>query len=57
MDIEALIKFTQKIVRQLSLSGEEGLVIPIIVEEMKALGFDRVWVDKNGSAIGQINGA
>ncbi len=57
MDIEALIEFTQKIVRQQSLSGEEGLVIPIIVDEMKALGFDKVWVDKNGSAIGQINGA
>ncbi|MCJ7435474.1 MAG: YgeY family selenium metabolism-linked hydrolase [Anaerolineales bacterium] len=57
MDIEALIKFTQKIVRQQSLSGEEGLVIPIIVQEMKALGVDRVWIDKNGSAIGQINGA
>jgi putative selenium metabolism hydrolase len=57
MDIEALIEFTQKIVRQQSLSGEEGLVIPIVVEEMKALGFDKVQVDKNGSAIGQINGA
>ncbi len=57
MNIQALIEFTQKIVRQQSLSGEEGAVSQIIAEEMRALQFDRVWVDKNGSVIGEIKGA
>ena len=55
MNNDALISFTQKIVREQSLSGEEGAVIKIIADEMRALGFDRVWIDKNGSAIGEIN--
>ena len=57
INTDALISFTRKIVRQESLSGEEGPVIQIISDEMRALGFDRVWVDKNGSAVGQIDGA
>ena len=57
MDIEALIEFTQRIVRQKSLSGEEGAVTQIVVDEMNALGFDKVWVDKYGSAVGMIRGA
>lgn len=57
MNIEALIEFTQKIIQQQSLSGEEGPVIQIISDEMRALGFDRVWIDKNGSAVGEIKGA
>ncbi len=57
MDIEALIEFTQRLVRQQSLSGEEKVVTQIVVNEMKALGFDKVWVDKYGSAVGMIRGA
>lgn len=57
MDIEALITFTQKIVQQQSLSCEEGAVIQIIADEMRSLGFDRVWIDRNGSAIGEIKGS
>ncbi|MCK6581800.1 MAG: YgeY family selenium metabolism-linked hydrolase [Anaerolineales bacterium] len=57
MDIEALIEFTQRIVRQPSLSGEEGAVTRLVVDEMNALGFDKVWVDKYGSAVGMIRGA
>ena len=57
MDIEALIEFTQRIVRQPSLSGEEGAVTQIVVDEMNALSFDKVWVDKFGSAVGMIRGA
>jgi len=56
MNKQALIEFTQKLVKQQSLSGEEGLVIQIVVDEMKALGFDKVWLDENGSAIGVIEG-
>lgn len=57
MNKQALIEFTQKLVRQQSLSGQEGSVIQIVVQEMEALGFDKVWVDENGSAIGVIEGA
>ena len=56
MNKQALIEFTRKLVRQQSLSGEEGPVIQIVVDEMKALGFDKVWLDENGSAIGVIEG-
>ncbi len=56
MNKQALIEFTQKLIRQQSLSGEEGPVIQIVVDEMRALGFDKVWLDENGSAIGVIEG-
>ncbi|HEY5728585.1 MAG TPA: YgeY family selenium metabolism-linked hydrolase [Anaerolineales bacterium] len=56
MSLQALIEFTQRLVRQPSLSGEEEAVTKIIVDEMRTLGFDKVWVDENGSAIGVIEG-
>ncbi|MCC7361570.1 MAG: YgeY family selenium metabolism-linked hydrolase [Anaerolineales bacterium] len=57
MNTERLLAFTQSLVRQRSLSGEEGAVIQLVVAEMRALGFDHVWVDANGSAIGVVEGA
>ena len=57
MNKQALIQFAQKLVRQQSLSGEEGSVTQVVVEEMQALGFDKVWVDENGSAVGMRRGA
>jgi putative selenium metabolism hydrolase len=56
MNKQALIEFTQRLVRQQSLSGEEGPVTQLVIDEMKSLGFDKVWVDENGSAIGVIEG-
>ncbi|MBI4760048.1 MAG: YgeY family selenium metabolism-linked hydrolase [Chloroflexota bacterium] len=56
MNKQSLIELTQRLVRQQSLSGEEGPVTQLIVEEMKSLGFDKVWVDENGSAVGVIEG-
>ncbi|HKI52523.1 MAG TPA: M20/M25/M40 family metallo-hydrolase, partial [Anaerolineales bacterium] len=56
MDKQALIEFTQRLVRQQSFSGEEGPVTQIVVDEMMSLGFDKVWVDENGTAIGVIEG-
>ncbi len=53
---EDLIAFTQSLVRCPSLPGEEGRVVALVVAEMHALGYDRVWVDDNGSAIGIIHG-
>jgi len=56
MDKQAPIEFTQRLVRQQSFSGEEGPLTQIVVDEMEAIGFDKVWVDENGSAIGVIEG-
>ncbi len=56
MNTDRLIAFTQALVRQRSLSGEEAGVVQVVVDEMRALGFDRVWVDDNGSAVGVIEG-
>ena len=57
MNTDALIGFAQELIRQPSLSGEEQAVVELVVAEMRALGFDRVWVDANGSAIGIVEGA
>jgi putative selenium metabolism hydrolase len=56
MNKQALIEFAQRLVQQQSLSGEEGPVTEIIVNEMLSLGFDKVWVDENGSAVGIVEG-
>ncbi len=53
----ALVAFTQDLIRLPSLSGEEQAVVERIVAEMRSLGFDRVWIDANGSAIGVVEGA
>jgi putative selenium metabolism hydrolase len=57
MNRNALIGFTQRLVQQPSLSGQEGAVTQVVLEEMNLLGFDRAWVDENGSAIGLVQGA
>ena len=57
MNKDELIQFTQQLIRQPSPSCAEGPLAQIVVDEMKRLGFDRVWIDKNGSAIGQIEAA
>jgi len=57
MNVERLIAFTQALIRQQSLSGEEGAAVALVLAEMRALGFDRVWADENGSAVGVIEGA
>jgi len=57
INFESMIDFTQRLIRQPSLSCGEGPVTQIVLDEMERLGFDRTWVDKNGSAIGLIEGA
>ena len=54
--MEALIAFTQRLLRQRSLSGQEEGVVAIAADEMRALGFDRVWIEFGGSAIGLVEG-
>jgi putative selenium metabolism hydrolase len=54
---DRLTAFAQALVRRPSLSGEERAVVELILAEMRALGFDRAWVDANGSAVGIIESA
>ncbi len=54
---QQLVEFTQALVRLPSLSGEEQRVAARVEAEMRALGYDSVEVDANGSVIGVIQGA
>jgi putative selenium metabolism hydrolase len=56
MSNDRLVAFTQALVRCPSLPGEEGPVTALVTREMEALGYDQVWVDANGSAVGVIRG-
>ena len=56
MNTQMLIDFMQRLVRQPSPSGEEQAVVQIVINEMQSLGFDKIRVDENGSAIGIIEG-
>jgi len=57
METERLLAFVRALVHQKSISGQEGPVVDCILDEMRDLGFDRVWRDSNGSAIGMVAGA
>ena len=57
MDTPNLINFTQTLIQTQSFSGQEGPVAQVILEELQNLGFDRAWIDPNGSVIGVIDGA
>lgn len=50
----SLIFFARSLIRCPSRYGEEGAVAALILEQMRALGFDRAWRDENGSAVGVI---
>lgn len=56
MNNEQLIRFTQDLIRLPSLSGEEAHVAARVRDEMAALGFDRIWMDANGSVVGMVEG-
>jgi putative selenium metabolism hydrolase len=56
MTHDPLISFTRSLVRCPSRFGEEEAVVSLILTQMTELGFDRVWRDANGSAIGIIEG-
>ena len=52
-----LIDFTQRLVATPSISGSEGDVAQVVVDELKKLKFDEVWTDDVGNVIGKINGS
>jgi putative selenium metabolism hydrolase len=57
IDQEKLVRRAQQLVQIPSFSGEEGPLIEAVAAEMRALRFDRVTVDENGSLIGLVQGA
>jgi len=48
------VEFFKEIIRIPSLSGQEGPVIKVISEQMKAVGFDEVRIDPFGNVMGRI---
>lgn len=50
-------EFAAELLRLPSVSGQEEKVAQAISERMHLLGYDRVWIDRNGSIIGEITGA
>lgn len=54
---EALLAFAQQLVRTSSLPGQEGAVAGLVAEEMRRLGFPKVWMDAAGNVVGQIGSA
>ena len=57
MHNDDLINFLQNAIRTPSLTGQEKPFIQLVVKEMKQLGYDHVWVDAAGNAIGEIVGS
>ena len=53
---ENALTFAQDLVRIPSLSGREGEVAKRVVEEMEALGYDEVRLDRLGNVIGIVKG-
>lgn len=53
---EMVVGLCQKLIQQKSYSGEEDKVVKVLAENMKAMGFDDVAVDKYGSIVGCIRG-
>ena len=51
---EELIRFYRDVVRTRSCSDEEGDVARLVMRQMKQLGFDEVWIDRVGNAVGRI---
>lgn len=57
MNPSDLVAFTQSILRERSLSGEEKAVVDKTAAVMRSLGYDRVTIDQNGSVYGIVEGA
>ena len=57
VDTGRLVAFAQALVQTPGLSGAEEAVGQRVAAEMRALGFDSVAVDANGSVVGVVEGA
>ena len=52
----AMVHFCQRLVQTPSLSGQEGVVVDLVAQEMETLGFDEVSVDPVGNVVGRMQG-
>jgi len=50
------VKLAQRLIQTPSISGEEGAVADIVMEEMEKLGYDECFKDEQGNIVGIING-
>lgn len=50
------VRFAQQLIQTPSMPREEAAVARLVVDEMRALGFDEVWLDEIGNANGRIHG-
>ena len=55
-DLDACVRFLQKLIQTESLPGQEGDIARMIVQEMQGLGYDEVVTDQVGNVIGTIRG-
>lgn len=51
---DRMVNFLADLVRIKSYTGDEGLAVERTLQELKAIGCDKVWMDSAGNAIGQI---
>ena len=51
-----MIDFCQRLIQTPSLSGQEGAVAQLAMNEMRALGYERVWADAAGNVVGLVPG-
>jgi succinyl-diaminopimelate desuccinylase len=56
MKFERAIAFGCELIRIPSLSGEEGAVAKRVVDELKLLKFDDVWIDEIGNVLARVRG-
>lgn len=54
---DSLLDFTRRLVRTPGLPGAEGMVAALIMDEMRRLGYDDVWMDAAGNVVGRIGPA
>lgn len=53
---DEVVDFARKLVRTPSISGREGDLAALTVDQMKSLGYDEVFVDDIGNVVGIIKG-
>jgi putative selenium metabolism hydrolase len=54
---QSLLSFLQRLIETPSPSGQEGDVAALIMEEMRRLDYDDVWMDGHGNVLGRIGAA
>ncbi|MGC9468857.1 MAG: YgeY family selenium metabolism-linked hydrolase [Anaerolineae bacterium] len=56
-DRQSLLAFLRDLVKTPSPSGQEGEVASLVMDEMRRLGYDEVWMDEAGNVLGRIGRA